>query len=36
MPDVIRRYRAALPRVELVLLELTSLEQIAALKEGAH
>jgi DNA-binding transcriptional LysR family regulator len=34
LPDVIRRYRAARPRVELVLLELTTLEQIAALKEG--
>lgn len=34
LPEVIRRYRAARPRVELTLLELTSLEQIAALKEG--
>jgi len=34
LPDVIRRYRAARPRVELVLLEMTTLEQIAALKEG--
>lgn len=34
LPEVIRRYRAARPGVELTLLELTSLEQIAALKEG--
>jgi DNA-binding transcriptional LysR family regulator len=34
LPDVLRRYRAARPQVELVLLELTTLEQIAALKEG--
>lgn len=34
LPDVIRRYRAARPEVELVLLELTTLEQIAALKEN--
>ncbi|MGK9166659.1 LysR family transcriptional regulator [Inquilinus limosus] len=34
LPEVIRRYRAARPRVELTLLELTTLEQIAALKEG--
>ena len=34
LPDVIRAYRAARPDVELALLELTSLEQIAALKEG--
>jgi DNA-binding transcriptional LysR family regulator len=34
LPEVIRRYRAARPGVELALLELTSLEQIAALKEG--
>lgn len=34
LPDVIRAYRAARPGVELTLLELTSLEQIAALKEG--
>ncbi len=34
LPEVIRRYRAARPRVELTLLELTSLEQITALKEG--
>jgi LysR family transcriptional regulator, benzoate and cis,cis-muconate-responsive activator of ben and cat genes len=34
LPDVIRHYRAARPQVELVLLEMTTLEQIAALKEG--
>jgi DNA-binding transcriptional LysR family regulator len=34
LPNVIRRYRAARPEVELVLLELTTLEQIAALKEN--
>jgi DNA-binding transcriptional LysR family regulator len=34
LPEVIRRYRAARPAVELTLLELTTLEQIAALKEG--
>jgi DNA-binding transcriptional LysR family regulator len=34
LPDVIRRYRAARPQVELVPLELMTLEQIAALKEG--
>ena len=34
LPEVIRRYRAARPGVETVLVELTSLEQIAALKEG--
>ena len=34
LPEVIRRYRDARPGVELTLLELTSLEQIAALKEG--
>ncbi len=34
LPEVIRRYRAARPGVELTLLELTTLEQIAALKEG--
>jgi LysR family transcriptional regulator, benzoate and cis,cis-muconate-responsive activator of ben and cat genes len=34
LPEVIRRYRAARPNVELTLLELTSVEQIAALKEG--
>jgi LysR family transcriptional regulator, benzoate and cis,cis-muconate-responsive activator of ben and cat genes len=34
LPEVIRRYRAARPAVELTLVELTTLEQIAALKEG--
>lgn len=34
LPEVIRSYRAARPDVEISLLELTSLEQIAALKEG--
>ena len=34
LPEVIRRYRAARPGVEVALVELTSLEQIAALKEG--
>jgi LysR family transcriptional regulator, benzoate and cis,cis-muconate-responsive activator of ben and cat genes len=34
LPEVIRRYRAARPGVELTLLELTSIEQITALKEG--
>jgi DNA-binding transcriptional LysR family regulator len=34
LPEVIRSYRAARPSVELVLLEMTSVEQIAALKEG--
>lgn len=34
LPEVIRRYRAARPKVELTLLELTTLEQVAALKEG--
>ena len=34
LPEVIRRYRAARPAVELILLELTTIEQIAALKEG--
>lgn len=34
LPEVIRRYRAARPGVELLFLELTSIEQIAALKEG--
>lgn len=33
LPDVIRSYRAARPKVELNLIELTSLEQITALKE---
>jgi DNA-binding transcriptional LysR family regulator len=34
LPEVIRRYRAARPQVELSLLEMTTIEQIAALKEG--
>lgn len=34
LPEVIRRYRAARPNVELSLLEMTTMEQIAALKEG--
>jgi LysR family transcriptional regulator, benzoate and cis,cis-muconate-responsive activator of ben and cat genes len=34
LPEVIRSYRAARPGVELTLLEFTSVEQIAALKEG--
>jgi DNA-binding transcriptional LysR family regulator len=34
LPEVIRRYRTARPGVELTLLELTTLEQIIALKEG--
>jgi DNA-binding transcriptional LysR family regulator len=34
LPELIRRYRAARPGVELILLELTTLEQMAALKEG--
>jgi LysR family transcriptional regulator, benzoate and cis,cis-muconate-responsive activator of ben and cat genes len=34
LPEVIRRYRVARPDVDLTLLELTSVEQIAALKEG--
>ena len=34
LPEVIRRYRAARPSVELTLLEMTSIEQVAALKEG--
>jgi DNA-binding transcriptional LysR family regulator len=34
LPDLIRRFRAAAPEVELGLVEMISLEQIAALKEG--
>ena len=34
LPEVIRGYRAARPLTELTLLEMTTLEQIAALKEG--
>jgi DNA-binding transcriptional LysR family regulator len=35
LPELIRSYRAARPGVELLLLELTTFEQIAALKEAA-
>ena len=34
LPDVIRAYRAARPGVDLTLLELTTMEQVVALKEG--
>jgi LysR family transcriptional regulator, benzoate and cis,cis-muconate-responsive activator of ben and cat genes len=34
LPEVVRRYRAARPGMELSLVELTTMEQIAALKEG--
>ncbi len=34
LPEVIRGYRAARPEVDLSLLEMTSMEQIGALKEG--
>ena len=34
LPEVIRAYRAARPQVELTLLELNTLDQIAALKDG--
>lgn len=34
LPEVIRRYRTARPAVELTLLEMTTIEQLAALKEG--
>jgi DNA-binding transcriptional LysR family regulator len=34
LPEVIRRYRVARPEVEITLHEMTSLEQIVALKEG--
>jgi LysR family transcriptional regulator, benzoate and cis,cis-muconate-responsive activator of ben and cat genes len=34
LPELIRRYRAVRPGVELTLLDLTTIEQIAALKEG--
>ncbi len=34
LPEVIRLYRAARPQVELTLLELTTLEQVIALKEN--
>lgn len=34
LPDIIREFRKAAPEVDLVLVEMTSLEQIAALREG--
>ena len=34
LPDIIRAYRAVRPGVELILLELTTMEQVTALKEG--
>ncbi len=34
LPEVIRRYRVARPDVDLTLLELTTMEQFTALKEG--
>ncbi len=34
LPEIIRCYRAARPGVELTLLEMTTLEQVAALKQG--
>jgi len=34
LPNLIRRFRAAVPEVDLSLVEMTSLEQIAALKDG--
>jgi len=34
LPDIIRAFRVAAPDVELNLIEMTSVEQIAALKEG--
>ncbi len=34
LPEVIREYRAARPAVELILSELTTMEQVVALKEG--
>jgi LysR family transcriptional regulator, benzoate and cis,cis-muconate-responsive activator of ben and cat genes len=34
LPEVIRSYRAARPAVELTLTELTTMEQVTALKEG--
>ncbi len=34
LPEVVRRFRQARPGVEIVMVELTSIEQIAALKEG--
>jgi DNA-binding transcriptional LysR family regulator len=34
LPDIIRRYRAAHPEVEVVMHEMTTVEQMKALKEG--
>jgi LysR family transcriptional regulator, benzoate and cis,cis-muconate-responsive activator of ben and cat genes len=34
LPELIRRFRLTAPDVEIVLLDLTTLEQTAALKEG--
>lgn len=34
LPDIIRRYRAAYPEVEVILHEMTTVEQMKALKEG--
>lgn len=34
LPDIIRRYRAAHPEVEVVMHEMTTIEQMKALKEG--
>ena len=34
LPDILRDFRMARPRTEIVMTELTSIEQIAALKEG--
>ncbi len=34
MPEIIRAYRVARPGVELTLLEMTTMEQVVALKEG--
>lgn len=34
LPDLVRRFRAAYPELRVELLELTSLEQVTALKEG--
>lgn len=34
LPEVVRRYREVRPQVELILLEMTTIEQLAALKEG--
>lgn len=34
LPDIIRAYRAARPGVELALMEMTTIEQVTALKDG--